>query len=97
MAEGRFVDLPALPATLTHAQAEAYLAECRRALASVPAGAAVAVDAGALQVFDSSALAALLALRREVLARGGAWHVRCLPERLQALAQVYGVAELLPT
>lgn len=88
--------LPALPAELTQAQAEAYLVQCRRALAGAAAGATVRVEAAALMDFDSSALAVLLALRREALARGAGWQVVGLPERARALAGLYGIGELLP-
>ena len=88
--------LPALPATLTHAQATAYLAQCRAALAAAGRGATVQLDASALHEFDSSALAVLLAVRREVLARGAHWRLDGLNERARVLAGLYGVAELLP-
>jgi phospholipid transport system transporter-binding protein len=98
MAEALAIALPSLPATLTHAQAEDYVARCRAALAAVSSPPFVArVDAAALHDFDSSALAALLAVRREVLARGGDWQVSGLPPRARVLAGLYGVAELLPS
>ena len=56
---------------------------------------AVLVDASALVRFDSSALAVLLECRREALHDGKGFGVRGLAPRLQALAQLYGVAELL--
>ncbi|MEW6694611.1 STAS domain protein [Tepidimonas thermarum] len=88
--------LPPVPATLTHAQAEGYLDQCRAALAAAGTGAHVVLDASALHEFDSSALAVLLAVRREVLARGATWVVQGLPERARVLAGLYGVGELLP-
>ncbi|WP_334134503.1 STAS domain-containing protein [Tepidimonas sp.] len=87
--------LPPLPATLTQAEAEAYLARCRAAIATAPAGVPWRLDASALHSFDSSALAVLLALRREAAARGAAWHIDGLPDRVRVLAGLYGVAELL--
>lgn len=90
------VTLPALPATLTHVQAAAYLAQCSAALASAGRGTMVQVDASALREFDSSALAVLLAVRREVLARGARWQLSGLNERARVLAGLYGVAALLP-
>ena len=54
------------------------------------------VDASALQVFDSSALAVLLECRREVLHDGRRFAVRGLAPRLRELATLYGIAELLP-
>jgi phospholipid transport system transporter-binding protein len=90
--------LPALPAQLTHAQATDYLTLCTAALGRAQAGmGSVAVlDASALQDFDSSVLAALLAVRRRVVAAGGELTVQGLPERLRNLAALYGVSELLP-
>jgi len=90
------VALPPLPAELTQAQAEAYLAQVRRAMAGMAAPAVAVLDASALHEFDSSALAVLLALRREALARGIEWRIEGLPERARALAGLYGIGELLP-
>ncbi|WP_342129897.1 STAS domain-containing protein [Hydrogenophaga sp. OTU3427] len=84
----------ALPARLTHADAVACLAALQQ-----QAGAAtgpVVVDASALQDFDSTALAALLSLRRWALSQGRALEVRRLPARLAELVALYGVGELLP-
>ena len=53
-------------------------------------------DAIALKEFDSSALAVLLACRRQVLAAGKGFSVRGLPDRLRQLAGLYGVQDLLP-
>jgi phospholipid transport system transporter-binding protein len=49
-----------------------------------------------LQKFDSSAIAVLLECRREAQIQGKSFSVRGLPERLRALAALYGVAQLLP-
>ena len=57
---------------------------------------AVVADASALRIFDSSALAILLACRREALAAGKTFSVQTLPPRLRQLATLYGVAELIP-
>ena len=54
------------------------------------------VDASALQVFDSSALAVLLECRRSALAAGQGFAVRGLPTALAGLAALYGVADMLP-
>jgi phospholipid transport system transporter-binding protein len=90
--------LPALPARLTHAQATDYLRLCTAALGRAQGGmsAMAVLDASALQDFDSSVLAALLAVRRRVVAAGGELTVQGLPERLRQLAALYGVSELLP-
>ena len=84
-----------LPRDLTRSQAKACLQMLVQGLPAMAANPVV-VDAGALERFDSSALAVLLELRREALVRGKALVIRALPDRLRALATVYGIAELLP-
>ncbi len=84
-----------LPAHLTHELAAPAVLALKSALAA-RAGAAVVADASALEKFDSSALAVLLACRREVLASGKTFSVQGLPERLRRLAGLYGVELLLP-
>ncbi len=83
-----------LPAVLTHAEAEASLHMLLQGLASQKGP--VLVDAGALQRFDSSALAVLLQCRRESMGQGRGFTVRGLPVRLRALARLYGIDLLLP-
>ena len=84
-----------LPTELTSAQATACLAELSAGLARAGDGSAVVVHAGALERFDSSALAVLLELRRTCAAAGRPYSVQALPERLHELARLYGVAQLL--
>ena len=82
-----------LPAQLTHDDAVSCLSAW---LAQLPMGTgAVQVDAGDLDRFDSSALAALLALRRSLLERGQGLELVATPPRLKELATLYGVSELL--
>ena len=92
--------LAALPAELTHRQARQTLNALQAQLRSSSKASAAAsgwvVDASALQVFDSSALAVLLECRRSALAAQQTFAVRGLPSALAGLAALYGVAELLP-
>jgi phospholipid transport system transporter-binding protein len=85
----------ALPNIVTAHDAGAVLARLAHVLTSSAAGAAVVVDAGALQRFDSSALALLLQARRLAQAQGRTIDLRGLPPRLAELARLYGVAELI--
>lgn len=64
--------------------------------AGVPTDPVVQLDASALQTFDSSVVAILLALQRRLAANGQRLQVCQRSERLQALLTLYGVAELLP-
>lgn len=83
-----------LPAVLTHTIASEFFPTVNREVLSAPNG--VVVDVGGLQQFDSSALAILLACRRQALAAGKTFAVLGAPERLLQLAGVYGVAQLFP-
>jgi phospholipid transport system transporter-binding protein len=60
------------------------------------ASADVVVDASALTRFDSTALAVLLEFRRDCTAQGKRFQVLGLPTKLRELANLYGIAELLP-
>ncbi len=82
-----------LPATVMHAQAPACLRDVQAQMGT--SQGAVQVDAQALETFDSSVLAVLLACRRQALAAGRTFEVHHMPERLQSLAHVYGVNGLL--
>lgn len=83
-----------LPTTLTLNQANAFvLAHAKLIEADV--SAQVAVDASALTQFDSSALAALLEMRRQALAAGKSFLVTGQSQRLRDLAGLYGVTPLL--
>jgi phospholipid transport system transporter-binding protein len=53
------------------------------------------VDAAPLSSFDSSALAVLLAVRRECARAGKLFAVKGLPDRLRDLAALYGIEGLL--
>mgnify|MGYP003334420627 FL=1 len=82
----------ALPQTLRQPQVMTWLAGLRLPAA---AGQALVIDASPLISFDSSALACLIEVRRRVEALGGRMEIRGLSDRLQRLAQVYGLADLL--
>ncbi|WPB59356.1 STAS domain-containing protein [Xylophilus sp. GOD-11R] len=83
-----------LPGELTHAQAQTCLRMLTQGLGR--GQEPVIADASALTRFDSSALAVLLACRREVLSLGRSFEVRGLHARLAGLAALYGVSALLP-
>ena len=84
-----------LPATLMHSQASACRAQWVQTMQSAPQGATWLLDASDLTEFDSSALAVLLACRREALALGHVFQVQHMPAKLQQLAGLYGVSALL--
>jgi phospholipid transport system transporter-binding protein len=84
----------ALPAQLTLADAGKTLAELQQAM-SHQAGPVVLLDAASLRMFDSSAVAVLLELRRQLQAQGKTLRVSNWPQRLENLMGLYGVSELL--
>lgn len=83
-----------LPAELTHSQARTCL-QALQAQLSACAQVRVDIDASALEVFDSSALAVLLACRRAALAAGKSLLVHGLPAGLKSMTVLYGVQTLL--
>ena len=83
-----------LPAVVTLDQALDAARSLRASVAKHTAD--VVLDASALKQFDSSALAVMLACRREAMASGKAFAVQGLPASLAQLAGLYGVAELIP-
>jgi phospholipid transport system transporter-binding protein len=84
-----------LPARLTVDEANDTLRMLQQGLKREP-GDRLVVDAGALQHFDSSALAVLLECERLAVAGGKRFEVQQLPPKLRELAGLYGIGELLP-
>ncbi len=92
------LNLPPLPEVLTHSQAAVWCDSARTVLrqaVSNGVGEPLLLDANALTQFDSSALAAVLVLRREAATLGFKLQVQHLPARASELAALYGVGELL--
>jgi len=59
------------------------------------AGTEVQINAAELQQFDSSVLSVLLNAARLCVAEGVTLQIKQVPTKLQELARVYGVGELL--
>ena len=83
-----------LPHELTHDRAEDWLKSLVFGV-HMDDAPQVTADAARLEHFDSSALAVLLACRREALAAGKTFGVVNMPDKLRQLAMVYGVSDLL--
>lgn len=79
------------PEVLTHREA---MAERERLVAALNQGCA-RIDMSALTVFDSSALAVMLAARRAKGPVQAAPVFEGVPEKLRRLAQLYGLQEVL--
>ncbi|MEX1165579.1 MAG: STAS domain-containing protein [Hydrogenophaga sp.] len=89
--DGRRVSLPE---RLTLQEAAPVLERLGRELQK-QVGPTVSLDASALNVFDSSAVAVLLELRRTLLAQGKTLAVTGRSQRLRDLVGLYGVDGLL--
>lgn len=83
-----------LPATITLRESRDTLRLLSQALQGEKDGEVI-VDASPLHQFDTSALAVLLECRRLAQAFGRSFSVRNAPDKLSALATLYGVNELL--
>ena len=82
----------ALPAVLTMAEARATLAQLQQAVAAEPDPV---LDASGLHTLDSSAIAVLLACRRDALAQGKRLRLVSAPRKLNDLAALYGLDGLV--
>ncbi|HOZ66866.1 MAG TPA: STAS domain-containing protein [Burkholderiaceae bacterium] len=82
------------PDTVTHNEASGCL-DLLRSGAQSWHGNDVRIDASALNKFDSSALAVLLQIKREVQSLGKNLTILGLPKQLQELANLYGIQSVL--
>lgn len=85
----------ALPASVTMHDASQALRGVEAALASLGQGGAIEIDASAVAEVDTAAVALLLQSRRLAQARGVGFSLRGAPDKLAALARLYGVESLL--
>ena len=83
-----------LPSTVGVQEARDVLLMLKQGLQREPADQLV-IDAAGLHDFDSSALAVLLECRRLAQASGRRFELRGAPPRLEQLARLYGIADLL--
>ena len=85
-----------LPESLGLKEAAAVM-QSLRAQMRRESGAQTVIDAAALRHFDSSALAVLLDCKREAARQQKDFTLQGAPPKLLALADLYGVRELLGT
>ncbi len=96
MAADKLESIAQLPERLTLQEAVRVLDQLKQSLAK-QSGDRVVVDASGLKVFDTSAVAVLLALRRNLQSQGKQLSVDHWPQRLADLVRLYGVSDLLLT
>jgi phospholipid transport system transporter-binding protein len=83
-----------LPASVTLKEVSAVLRTVEAALAG-PADGPLRVDASAVAELDTSAVSLLLQAQRLAMAAGRTFELVAPPDKLVALARLYGVASLL--
>ena len=93
--EGARADVLALTGALSFETLPTVLAETERYAARDDIPDRLAIDFSAVTGVDSSAVALLLEWRRQAAARGKRLEYVNLPANLLALAQLYGVADLI--
>jgi phospholipid transport system transporter-binding protein len=84
-----------LPLSVDHGNVEQVLVAAVSQLSSLPAQSTLVVDCQALSAFDSSALSALLAIKRRASEKSIQIQLQAIPDKLASLAKVYGLAELV--
>ena len=84
-----------LPQSIEHNNVEEVLTQVVKALSALAAQETLVIDCQALAVFDSSALSALLAIKRRASEKYIQIQIQAVPEKLASLAKVYGLAEIV--
>ena len=84
-----------LPLSIEHNNVEEVLTQVVKALSPLAAQETLVIDCQALTVFDSSALSALLAIKRRASEKSIQIQIQAVPEKLASLAKVYGLAEIV--
>lgn len=84
-----------LPSSIDHSNVEQVLAAAVDKLSSLSSQETLLIDCQTLSIFDSSALSALLAIKRRASEKNIVVQLQAIPEKLASLAKVYGLAELV--
>lgn len=88
-------DIYQLPSRIDHSNVEKVLVAAVGQLLSLSSQETLTIDCQSLTVFDSSALSALLAIKRRASEKSIPVKLQAVPEKLASLAKVYGLAELV--
>lgn len=87
--------LYSLPAKVSHENAQSVLSEGMALLANIQANGSLNIDCQKLDIFDSSALSIILAIKRQAQKKVISIQLQAVPEKLASLAKVYGVADIV--
>jgi phospholipid transport system transporter-binding protein len=84
-----------LPSQITHKNIEAVLADGLVAINACETNGCLTVGCESLEFFDSSALSAILSMKRHARQKNISIVLQSIPEKLASLAKVYGVADVV--
>ncbi len=84
-----------LPPAIDHSNVEQVLAAAVGKLFQLPSEETLIIDCQTLSTFDSSALSALLTIKRRASEKNISIQLQAIPDKLASLAKVYGLAELV--
>ena len=84
-----------LPLVVSHENVEEILAAGGRVIEKMAAGDVLTIDCQLLKTFDSSALSAILSLKRVASKREVIIRLSAIPEKLASLAKVYDLADIV--
>ena len=84
-----------LPAEILHGNVEDILAQGIAVIDAMPSGDVLSIECYLLETFDSSALSALLSMRRRAQEKNIHIQLSAIPQKLASLAKVYGVADVV--
>lgn len=84
-----------LPSQITHTNVEAVLADGLLAIKACDTNGHLTLGCKSLEFFDSSALSAILSMKRHAQQKNISIVLEAIPEKLASLAKVYGVADVV--
>jgi ABC-type transporter Mla MlaB component len=84
-----------LPNIVSHENVEEILAAGVKEIERMGDGSVLSIDCQLLKTFDSSALSAILSLKRVASKREVIIRLSAIPEKLASLAKVYDLADIV--
>lgn len=84
-----------LPKTIDHQNVEIVVFEVEQIINQLPLGSSITINCQELTTFDSSALSAILSIKRRAEKVAVNVHLHQVPEKLASLAKVYDLADIV--
>lgn len=84
-----------LPASVNHQNVESILLAIEELLKQTSSGSSLTINCRELKAFDSSAISAILSIKRRAEKSGVTVHLDNIPDSLSSLAKVYDLADIV--